>query len=122
VCLSAADAELIATWLGRHDRVLATAGFCYRLPTEAEWEYSARAGSTAAAWWGGGAPRPGLAIFASKSGPVRAASGRANGWGLDDVLGNVWEWTASAYAPLQAGAAVIADRAGAGAAGSRAVR
>ncbi len=67
----------------------------YRLPTEAEWEYAARAGTTGArygeldeiAWWSGnsgGRPHP-------------VGLKRANPWGLHDMLGNVWEWTSDRY-------------------------
>ncbi|MCK6510645.1 formylglycine-generating enzyme family protein [Myxococcota bacterium] len=67
----------------------------WRLPTEAEWEYAARAGSTGArhgelddvAWYGGNSD--------SKTHPVGGKS--ANGWGLKDMLGNVYEWTMDVY-------------------------
>ena len=67
-------------------------GYEYRLPTEAEREYAARSGTVGTrygeldeiAWYegnNGGSPHP-------------VGEKRANGWGLHDMLGNVWEWTA----------------------------
>jgi len=66
-----------------------------RLPTEAEWEYSARAGSTesrygdldAVAWYNGNSPGR----------PQEVGGKQANAWGLHDMLGNVREWVADWY-------------------------
>ncbi|VAW58427.1 PvdO, pyoverdine responsive serine/threonine kinase (predicted by OlgaV), partial [hydrothermal vent metagenome] len=72
----------------------------YRLPTEAEWEYVARAGSHE--------DRPiaidaldSYAWFINNSGDEQhpVASRRANAFGVHDMLGNVWEWVADWYAP-----------------------
>jgi formylglycine-generating enzyme required for sulfatase activity len=73
----------------------------YRLPTEAEWEYAARGGSTA--------PRYGdldsIAWYSGNSGPQTHDVGqkRPNGYGLYDMLGNVWEWTQDWYGGYSAG-------------------
>jgi len=74
------------------------AGRRYRLPTEAEWEYACRAG-TATTFNTGDELPPSLARFsgtirfvAKKTAPVGAYP--PNAWGLCDMHGNVWEWTA----------------------------
>lgn len=78
------------------------AGLDARLPTEREWEYACRAGTTTATWAGNLLPEqetraPQLEEIAwysensgAKSHPV--AQKTANPWGLYDMLGNVWEW------------------------------
>lgn len=70
-------------------------GWLWRLPTEAEWEYAARAGTTgsrygeldAIAWWTGNS--------GSQTHPVKQKT--ANAWGLYDMMGNVWEWCSDWY-------------------------
>ena len=69
-----------------------------RLPTEAEWEYAARAGSTTAYWWGEDFD----VTRANRNGRRPEAVGarsRTNRWGLSDMAGNVEEWVSSAYRP-----------------------
>ena len=111
VCVSWLDALAYVDWLS------GTTGKAYRLPSEAQWEYVARAGTQTARFWGDG--RDGACRYANMSdqrlrttlnflnsfeqflacsdghaytSPV--ASFAANPWGFHDMLGNVWQWTA----------------------------
>ena len=70
-------------------------GYRYRLPTEAEWEYAARAGTSGARY----GELDEIAWYAGNSGETIHPVGQklANAWGLHDMLGNVWEWTADWY-------------------------
>jgi len=70
-----------------------------RLPTEAEWEYAARAGTSTAYWWGDNWA-PASAAGNSKRGPDPVGKqAHRNQWKLSDMLGNVKEWTSTAYKP-----------------------
>ncbi len=95
VCISWADANAYTQWLTRET------GLGYRLPTEAEWEYAARAGTSGRHWWGNGFDS-GMAACQScppkvPTQPSAVASFPANPFGLFETLGNVREWTCSAY-------------------------
>jgi formylglycine-generating enzyme required for sulfatase activity len=103
--VSWADAKEYAQWLSKK------AGKPYRLLTEAEWEYAARAGSSAAYYWGAGdASACDYAVVRSDwlgCGTGRdavAGSRKPNAFGLYDMSGNVWEWTEDCYAETYAGA------------------
>jgi formylglycine-generating enzyme required for sulfatase activity len=90
------DATAYAKWLSDQT------GYTYRLPTEAEWEYAARAGSLTSYWWGHdiGSNRANCKACGSKWDHKQTApsgSFEANKFGLYDTSGNVWEWTCSEY-------------------------
>ncbi len=68
------------------------AGRCYRLPTEAEWEYACRAGATTRFSFGDH-PQPDLANYKGYVGRTQpVGSYPANAWGLHEMQGNVLEW------------------------------
>jgi formylglycine-generating enzyme required for sulfatase activity len=113
VCVSWEDAQAYVAWI--NDKV---GGDLYRLLTESEWEYAARAGTTTRFWWGDGEADlcsyangadqsarsrfPNWNLAAScNDGHVFTApvgfSGRENRFGLADMAGSVWEWTQDCY-------------------------
>ncbi len=92
------EARDYAAWLG------AETGQPYRLPSEAEWEYAARAGTTTAYWWGDevGVNRANCRDCGSKwskKGSAPVGSFEANPFGLYDMHGNIWEWTEDCWNP-----------------------
>ena len=112
VCIGWADMAAYAAWLSQRT------GKAYRLLSEAEWEYAARAGSTTEFWWGDSsdslcafangpdasakAKFPGWPAAACDDGHAFAApvgSYRPNAFGLYDMAGNAWERVADCYAP-----------------------
>ena len=110
VCVSWRDAAAYADWLSQET------GFDYRLLTEAEWEYAARASSTGANHWGDDLAQvcdyenirdltalgefPDWGVADCSDGYVQTApvgQFQANGFGIHDMGGNVGEWTCSAF-------------------------
>lgn len=92
VCISQTDAKAYTKWLSRET------GYSYRLPSETEWEVAARAGAQAAYWWGNsfGAGQANTGWGGTNwsnisTSPVKTFA--PNGFGLYDMVGNVWEWT-----------------------------
>jgi len=77
----------------------------YRLPTEAEWEYSCRAGTTTNYSFGDKITPKDANYYDSKIGkPVAVGSYKPNAFGLYDMHGNVWEWCEDRYGDYPAGA------------------
>lgn len=90
------DAQQFCRWLTERESAAGRvpAGHIYRLPTEAQWEYAARAGTTDDL-----EDATEFAWYRQNSGGVLHAVGtkRANSWGLHDMQGNVWEWVHDWY-------------------------
>jgi formylglycine-generating enzyme required for sulfatase activity len=118
VCVNWHDASAYAAWLSSRT------GRRYRLPSEAEWEYAARAGTPGPRWWGGREAAcahanvrdfsfAGHYNFQRDSTYFQCADGfahtapvgsfPANPFGLRDMLGNVWQWTADCWNPTLSG-------------------
>ena len=132
------DAVKFCAWLSKKE------GKTYDLPTEAEWEYACRAGTTTRFWCGDtdvslqgnaniadGSLKGKVHSGATKNGPFVSwdddcpftspvGSFKANPWGLYDMGGNVWQWCADGYGPYQEGSSK--DPEGKESAGSRVLR
>jgi formylglycine-generating enzyme required for sulfatase activity len=113
VCLDWRDAEKYIAWLNEKVRLahpaIDHANGAYRLPTEAEWEYAARAGTTTARWWGndigvGKANCNGCGSKWDNRLLTDVDSFAPNPFGLYGMLGNAWQWTADCWHPNYVGA------------------
>jgi formylglycine-generating enzyme required for sulfatase activity len=111
VCISLHEAQAYVAWLRRRT------GKPYRLPTEAEWEYAARADSSTAYSFGNDETALcGHARFADLGsrlgwrgscrsdtvayGPLPVGSLKPNRWGIFDMHGNAWEWVEDCWTPI----------------------
>lgn len=84
------DAVAFAGWRSKRD------GVTYRLPTEEEWEFAARDGAQANLYpWGNDWEQTRAVIDEASPRPVNSLPEGKNRWGVVDLIGNVWEWTAS---------------------------
>lgn len=116
-CVSWADTQVYLQWLSE------ASGYEYALPSEAEWEYAARGGTVAPRWWGWNSfegvsvsdacehanvydigaranypfPWPHARCNDGFADVAPVGSFDANPYGLKDIVGNLWEWTADCY-------------------------
>ncbi|HEY7976967.1 MAG TPA: formylglycine-generating enzyme family protein [Rhizomicrobium sp.] len=114
VCLDWKDAGAYIAWLNarvrkEHPGIAYKPGGPYRLPSESEWEYAARAGTTTARWWGnevgnGNANCNGCGSKYDFHVLSDVDSFKPNAFGLYGVLGNAWQWTADCWHPSYVGA------------------
>lgn len=113
VCLDWHDAQAYIDWLNArakaaHPDIKSGKG-PYRLPTEAEWEYAARGGTTTSRWWGNeigsnNANCNGCGSAYDDHVLADVDSFKPNPFGLYGVLGNAWEWTQDCWHPSYVGA------------------
>jgi len=113
VCLDWRDAQAYVAWLNAKAKserpALAGRDGPYRLPSEAEWEYAARAGTTTARWWGdalgaGNANCNGCGSRYDNHVLAEVDSFAANAFGLHGMLGNAWQWVDDCWHESYAGA------------------
>jgi formylglycine-generating enzyme required for sulfatase activity len=91
--VSAEDAKNFAAWRSSRD------GVTYRLPTEEEWEYAARGGDQGYLYpWGNDWENNRAVVREGFPMTVGSLKDGQNRWGVNDLIGNVWEWTSTTFA------------------------
>ncbi len=97
ICMTHHAASKFCQWLS------AQTGHFYRLPTEAEWEYACRAGTTTPYWFGNDPEQlmkyEVIDPHQVRVGYEKIGIGKPNPWGLYDMHGNVMEWCLDGYVP-----------------------
>lgn len=88
-----ADALAFCAWLSEQDE------YTYSLPSEAQWEYAAKAGTQTIWPWGDSLKEADPYITWKKRWPQPVASGSPNPWGLYDMVGNLWELCLDKFDP-----------------------
>ena len=116
------DIQKFLTRLNDQETGNIPSGWAYVLPTEAQWEYACRAGTTTAYYWGDtiNASDANWNHGSDANQTENVGQYNANPWGFFDMHGNVWEWTADAWGTYSSGAQT--DPFNVGATGSNRVR
>jgi formylglycine-generating enzyme required for sulfatase activity len=106
------DIQVFLTRLNQSDSTNIPTGWAYVLPTEAQWEYACRAGTTTAYSWGDSIS-PTDANYNRHIGSTQDVGQYSpNAWGFFDMHGNVWEWIADWYSSSYYGSNAVTDPTG----------